>query len=175
MPTTGKPAAAVRFASRALLTANVVVIVVFTIWDAWATWIAFFGGSLPVPGGHLVTGGSLLLGALFVFIVSPILYGLARLVALGLSGLVMAIVSAPAVALSTRAPRPPRTPTRSATPRTRQVTVHFQDGRVTFSRVGAKTQIRAAGFGGAASSETINVAKKAARERLLSQGQTPWF
>jgi hypothetical protein len=174
--TAGGPPAAIRFTNGVLVALNVLVIVAFTLWDVWATWVAFFGGALPVPGGHLVTGGSLLLGALFVFVVSPLLFGLARLVTVGLSGLILGIVAHPAVAPATpRAVRPTNSSGHSAVVGTDTITVRFRDGSVIFARDGTTAQIRATGFGGVPSPEIIHAAKEAARERLQSQGRTPWF
>src|SRR5450830_1664301 len=99
MSTAGRLPGPARFAQAVMMGVNVLVIVAVTIWDVWATWVAFFGGVLPVPFGRLVTGGSLLLGALFVFVVSPVIFGVARLVTAGLSALVVAAAAAPAFAV----------------------------------------------------------------------------
>jgi hypothetical protein len=163
-------------AQRVLLALNGLVIVLVTIWEVWATWVAFFGGTLPVPGGRLIVEGSLLLGALFVFVGAPVVYGIARLVTLGLSALIFMIVALPGTARRTArqvTPMKPVVPV--AAMKSDTVTVRFRNGTVTFARMGDKTEIRASGFGGRPTPEAINSAKAHAREQLRSQGRDPWF
>jgi hypothetical protein len=46
------------------------------IWGLWCTWVAFFGGTFPIPFIHWTTSGGIVLGLVFLFIVTPILTGL---------------------------------------------------------------------------------------------------
>jgi hypothetical protein len=55
----------------------VLVSVVIGIWGLWCTWIAFAGGTFPIPFFVWTTSGGFWMGLLFLFIVTPLLTGLA--------------------------------------------------------------------------------------------------
>lgn len=54
---------------------------VIGIWGLWCTWIAFAGGTFPIPFSAWTTPGGFWLGLLFLFIVTPVLTGIAYQVA----------------------------------------------------------------------------------------------
>lgn len=43
------------------------------VWGLWCTWVAFFGGTFPIPFINWTTTGDVVQGLLFLFIVTPIL------------------------------------------------------------------------------------------------------
>ncbi|TFB75450.1 hypothetical protein E3O06_06420 [Cryobacterium glaciale] len=46
------------------------------LWGLWCTWIAFFGGTLPIPFVDWTTSGGIGLGLLFLLVVTPVLTAL---------------------------------------------------------------------------------------------------
>jgi len=56
---------------------SVIASIVVGAWGLWCTWVAFFGGTFPIPFTNWTTSGGILLGLLFLFIVTPVLTAIA--------------------------------------------------------------------------------------------------
>lgn len=63
------------------------------VWGLWCTWVAFFGGTFPIPFINWTTSGDIVQGLLFLFIVTPILTGLVSQIFVWLVGGILVLIS----------------------------------------------------------------------------------
>jgi hypothetical protein len=70
-------------------------IVAFAIgaWGLWCTWVAFFGGTIPLPLVAWESPGSFWLGLLFLFVVTPITTAVASQLFLWIFGSFFYVIS----------------------------------------------------------------------------------
>lgn len=62
------------------------------VWGLWCTWVAFAGGTFPIPFVVWESPGDFWLGLLFLFVVTPILTGIASQIFVWIFGIFFFIV-----------------------------------------------------------------------------------
>lgn len=62
-------------------------------WGLWCTWVAFFGGTLPIPFVVWESPGDFWLGLLFLFVITPVLTAIASQLLVWILGAILLVAS----------------------------------------------------------------------------------